>query len=223
MVILLADDMSEPFKPSKFIYGLSKVIFRATSAWRMTVEGFDKIPKEPSIVLAKHRSHKEVLQLSYILHCRTGVIPLIIMKASLPAYLGWWGGVPMDRGNDTDKSKGEKDAQARHGLEYLANGIKKDHRSVIIFAEGTRKPTSMGAVKLGGVKLLYRSCERVGVTPRLCLAGVEHHRFSSTFRFAPMTYQSRSSLDEEIIREKMADLSGIDLYAQTVEERRAKN
>ena len=210
--------MVKSYEPWSGLYGVTQHFFRFTGTALMHVEGARYIPKEPSVILAKHRSLLEVLQLSYVVGVRTGKMPLIAMNAGLPKQYGWFGGVPIDRGSD-QKEMSQKEFNAR-SFARLRQGL--EERSIIAFPEGHRWPDRMGRLLTGLLGELVNN--QYPVVP----AGVNHSWLSltnkikipygSTIKFGPpRTYHSVKDMNIRAFREELATLSGLELKVKSEE------
>lgn len=201
--------MDEPYKPSPLVFFLSKWFFALTAAPMMHFVRYDKFPREPSIVLGKHSSYREVLQLSYFVHSMTGKIPLIAMKATLKPYLGWWGGIPVDRGQDKSEDRAATNNRA---FERMINGF-KEGRSLILFPEGHRNWGTMGNTMTRGLSSLIQACNKEGYFPKVALIGHKKHgELRSEFYVGePITYNGPKSIDRRLIKSRLAELSKLEI------------
>lgn len=129
----------------------------ASSMWLFTtligakieIRGLSNIPTDGAIVAAKHQSSFETIQLLTVL-----ALPTYIYKRELgniPLF-GWHlrrlGQIPVDR---------DGGAEAMAGLVARARAALADHRQIIIFPEGTRRPIGAEPDYKIGVAQLYRT------------------------------------------------------------------
>ncbi|MBU3076975.1 1-acyl-sn-glycerol-3-phosphate acyltransferase [Sphingomonas sp. XMGL2] len=142
------------------------------------IEG--RLPEGPALIAAKHESMYETLELVRILP-----FPAVVVKRELTDFPGWrwvtalYGLVPVDR---------EASAKALRAMLKAAERLNTEHRSLVIFPEGTRVRPGEEPPLQAGFAGLYRAMG-MPVVPvaidsgRLWPRKGPKHRGIVTFRF----------------------------------------
>ena len=154
LVILLILAIPTLVLPRRAILGMAKLWGR-TTLWLLRVvcgiyvewRGLEKIPPGGIIVAAKHQSIWETFALVTLFADPTFVIKRELLWLPFFGWYAWHGGmIPVDR----SAGKGALSGMMVHAHRALADG-----RQIIIFPEGTRRPTGADPKYKFGVAHLY--------------------------------------------------------------------
>jgi 1-acyl-sn-glycerol-3-phosphate acyltransferase len=128
---------------SRCVIFLSKIILRID--WR--VEGRENLPPGPAVILAKHQSAWETLAFQHIFPPQVHVLKRELLW--IP-FFGWFarhaGMIPVDRGG----RKAALVAMTARARAALGQG-----RQIVVFPEGTRRPTGAEPSYKIGIAHLY--------------------------------------------------------------------
>ena len=139
----------------------ARLLFRFIPFWRLEMEGLERLPQGPFVLIANHRSALDVLALAHLKLSFRWLAKASIFRFPLLGWaLSWVGYVPVERG---DAPSGRR--ALRLCAEHLRGG-----RSMLFFPEGTRSLGAIKAFKVGAFKLALEA--KVPLVPVL-LRGTE--------------------------------------------------
>lgn len=185
---------------------LSTMACSLTAHFCADFSGAKNLPKPPYVLLPKHQSMIDIILEGILVYRTRHPYPHYLMKHTLPAWLGVYGGIHVVRQQDA----GQADRRRNIAALRRAQQVLAEKGVLVVHPEGTRVEGAVGPLQQAGIGMIVGWQKELGPIP-LVPVGIRYEGQMHVRVGTPRVYSAIGERETRELRLEMARLSGLGL------------